>query len=311
MTNKNTDQEKPTFFVSRRGRRVGMHEVDLGGIDIDNDSQQPEAAEKPKPVEQSKPVKATKKPKSPRERRGWTKKKVAILGVVFFLLLLPVALAELVAAEYGNGITRAESDMASLVSSTVLPAQKKTTVTADQIRSIADKVNDTLGNMCRGGFLDNAASLYPRAATALKSCKAAQSDYSSLAGNLYTLETQARYLERVDALVKPVATPITDEYAVIGAQQTAWQTAADGIGKLSPPDSMKSAHGELTTHIAAVAAAWSKLNTANNSQDAAGFQDAEKTLASEYEAIRQTSALFEAVLSDTQAKITASYNALK
>lgn len=308
MNDKNTDDEKPTFFVSRRGRQVGVHEVDLGGIDIDSEAKQAEQSKQTKPMKPSKPVKTIK---SPRERFSWSKKKVIILAIVLVVLLLPVALAELVTAEYGKGVANAKKDLSTLVTSTVLPAQKKTTVSADQIRSIANKVNDIVGHMCRGGLIDNAAGLYPRAKSALSDCKDAQSRYSALTSSLYALEGQASYLERTDALIKPVATPITDEYAVIGAQQTAWQTAADGIAKISPPESMKSAHSDLVTHVKAAAEAWSKLNTANNGQNAASFQEAEKALASEYEAIRQTSAQFSAVLADTQAKITASYNALK
>lgn len=314
MSDKNSD-EKPNFFVSRRGRKVGMHEVDLGGIDVDHDTTVDESVapvvKRPKPEKAAKMPKAPKPPKAPREKGKWTKKKVIVLAAVATILLIPVLFIELVTAEYGRGVAQAKKDLSTLVSSTVLPAQKKTTISADQIRTIADKVNGTVGHMCRGGLLDNAAGLYPRAKTALQDCKTAQSHYASLATNLYALEAQARYLERVDALVKPVATPITDEFAVIGAQQTAWQTATDGISKLSPPSAMKSAHDELTTHVSAAAAAWSKLNTANNTQDGATFQEAEKALATEYEAIRETSLLFSAVLADAQAKINASYNNLK
>lgn len=309
MTDKDTD-EKPTFFVSRRGRKVGMHEVDLGGIDVDHDAV---AEESVTPAKQARSEKASKasKPIASRERATWSKKKTVILCALVALILVPVVFIELVTAEYGRGVARAKSDLSTLVSSTVLPAQKKTTISADQIRTIATKVNDTVGHMCRGGLLDNVAGLYPRAKSALEECKASQSHYSSLATNLFALETQARYLERVDALVKPVATPITDEFAVIGAQQSAWQAAADSVSKLSPPSAMKSAHDELVAHMTAAAAAWSKLNTANNAQDAVAFQEAEKALAAEYQAIRETSLLFSAVLADAQAAINSSYNDLK
>lgn len=305
------DNDKPAFFVSRRGRKVGMHEVDLGGIDVDHDTPAEQPVTRVTQTRAEKAPKVAKEPKAPRERRSWTKKKVVILVAIAAVIIAPIVFIELVAAEYNRGIVNAKDDLKQLVSSTVLPAQKKTTISAEQIRSIASRVNDTVGQMCRGGFLDNAAGLYPRAKSALSNCKAEQSRYASLVTNLYALEGQARYLERVDALVKPVATPITDEFAVIGAQQAAWQTAADGIGKLSPPAAMKSAHNDLSTHMAAAATAWSKLNTANNAQDAVGFQEAEKTLATEYEAIRETSLLFSSVLADAQAKINNSYSTLK
>lgn len=317
MTNKNTD-DKPTFFVSRRGRKVGVHEVDLAGIDIDHDSNSDHAINTP--VESTKPVKTTKTaapvktssaPNTPRAKRTWTKKKSFITVIVLSLLLLPLVAVELVAAEYSRGSSQAKADLSSLVSTVVLPAQKDTTISADQIRSIANRVNDTVGRMCRGGFLDNVAGLYPRASTELRDCKTTQAHYASLANNLYALESQARYLERVDAFMKPVATPITDEFAVIGAQQKAWQSASDGISKLSPPSAMKTAHAELSSHVSAVVSGWSKLNTANNDQDATAFQDAEKALATEYQAVRETSLLFSAVLSDSQAKINSSYGKLK
>lgn len=307
MTDNN--DEKPNFFVSRRGRQIGVHEVDLGGIDIDSEKSQPKSAEPKKQPDTTKPAKPAK---APRNRRSWSRKqKIIIAAVVAVVLLLPAAIGELVVSTYNGGVTSAKKELASLVSSTVLPAQKKTSISADQIRTIADKVNDIVGHICRGGLIDNTAQLYPRANSALKNCKTVQSQHAALVSNLYALETQARYLERVDALIKPVATPITDEYAVIGAQQSAWQNVADGISKLTPPDAMKSAHTDLVTHVTAVATAWSKLNTANNSQDAAGFEQAEKTLAIEYEAVRQTSPQFNAVLADTQAKVTANYAGLK
>lgn len=306
MTDKKTDEDKPAFFVSRRGRQVGVHEVDLGGIDIEKDKEQTDKVET---QVRTKPAKQSPRPK---QHIGWSrKKKTIITAIVIALLLLPVVLAELVAAQYTSGVDGAKRDLASIVNSSVLPAQKKDTISADQIRNVGDKVNDIVAHMCRGGLLDNAAQLYPRAKSAHSQCKAEQSKYAALASSLYALEAQARYLEKVDGLVKPVATPITDEYAVIGAQQTAWQAVADGIKELSPPDAMKSAHSELLAHMTATAGAWSKLNTANNSQDATAFQEAEKTLSSEYEAVRATSAQFTSVLADTQAKITASYNALK
>ena len=291
-----------------------MHQnwgFDLGGIDVDHDTPAEQSGAPLKPVKSPKASKVAKEPKAPKDRRSWTKKKVIIFAIVAAVIIVPVVFIELVTAEYNRVVVNAKDVLTQLVSSTVLPAQKKTTISADQIRSITNRVNDTVGHMCRGGFLDNAAGLYPRAKSALQDCKAEQGQYASLVTNLYALETQARYLERVDALVKPVATPITDEFAVIGAQQAAWQAAADGIDKLSPPSAMKSAHDDLSTHMTAAAAAWSKLNTANNAQDATAFQEAEKMLASEYEAIRETSLLFSAVLADAQAKITASYSALK
>lgn len=305
---KDIDNDKPAFFVSRRGRQVGVHQVDLTGIDI-------ESSDEPTTTT-VKPTKAHKASRStvvntPRQRSGWTKRKIVILVIILSILSLPLLGAEFVTAQYRSGVTNAKHDLADLVRKTVLPAQEKSSISADQIRGIANDVNQIVGHMCRGGLLDNAASLYPRAKTALEDCKAAQSTYSSLTNSLYGLVGQARYLERVDAIIKPVATPITDEYAVIGAQQTAWQSAAEELKKVSPPDSMRSTHTELLVHVNGVTEAWSKLNTANNAQSAVDFEAAEKSLTIEYEAVRATSPAFSEVLAGTQASILKNYTALK
>ena len=301
--------DNPEFFISRRGRQVGVHEVDLKGIDIDSDSDNTSSTVTSPPRTPKQLEKTAPQPHAPRPLSR--KKLVITAAVVAILLALPLIAAELVVAQYRSGVTSAKTDVQKLAAQTVLPLQKKTTVSADQLRGVATQVNDIVGRMCRGGMLDNAAGLYPRARTALHDCKEAQRSYAALTAQLYGLEAQARYLEWLGTHLKPVTTPITDEYAVIGAQQAAWLAAAESIKKLSPPDSMKSAHADLLTHVSAIADGWSKLNAANDAQDGVAFTDAEKLLSTEYEAVRGSSIQLLNVVSDTQAKLSAAYNVLK
>lgn len=303
------EREQPTFFVSRRGRQVGVHQVDLTNLDIESN----DSADLTK-----KEIKSDKTPdkkrtimKQPKQPFSWSKKKTIVLVSVLAILALPVVAAELVAAQYREGSSSAKRDLDNIVKSTVLPAQKKSAIDNDQIGAMAGQINGIVAKMCRGGLLDNAAGLYPRAADALADCKADQALYAALTNELYNLEKIARYLEAMDVTMKPVATPITDEYAVIGSQQTQWLTADESLKKLSVPDAMRSAHASLSSHVSAVATAWSALNTANNEQDAAGFTEAEKKLASEYEAIRAVSGEFTEVLGKSQSELLARYNALR
>lgn len=297
-----SDKLDSEFFVSRRGRRVGVHEVDMNGIDIE------EIVEK-KPLQQTK-----KEPriKQVRHKKG-VSRRIIIASTLVVLLLgaLYVITGEVIAAGYRNGVSDAKKQLTSAVSSTVLPAQKGSTVSADKIHDIASKVNSILSHMCTGGMTDNMAGLYPRANQALHSCQGAQANYSALFHSLSDLEAQARYLEKLDGIMKPISTPITDEYAVIGSQQDAWQAAVDGLKKLSPPSEMQAAHKTLYQHVTAVSEAWSKLNTANNNQDVDGFTTSEKALSTEYDAIRATSPLFTRVLDTTQTGLSAAYSALK
>lgn len=301
MTQKPQD-DKPEFFVSRRGRQVGLHEVNLSGIDVETD----EAAKLPatKPQAPRPKQKSAKQPRSNRRR-------ALIIGVVAALLLLPVAAAELIAAQYRSGGASARADLSGLVQREVLPLQKKQSITADQLRQVATEVDSIGARMCRGGLLDNAATLYPRAKHALDQCKASQRGVAALSLALFQFESQARYLERLGVIIQPVTEPITDEFAVVSAQQKAWQAAADSLTKLSPPTAMNAAHTEVLTHVKAVAAGWADLNTANNNQDADAFTAAEKKLSIEYEAVRSSSDQLDAVLRDTQARVLSAYASLK
>lgn len=306
---KDNGEEKGEFFVSRRGRHVGMHELDMTDIDIDTDNV---GEKKTKKREESVKVSAPKIPKAKRQRHVMSRRtKIIIVAVVVLIIAIPLAGLEFVAGQYRSGVAKANSDTKSLVNSTVLPAQKKGSVSADQLHQIADKVNDTLSHMCRGGLVDNIASLYPRAKAEYDKCKSTQTKYSSLVSGLYELEGEARYLEKLDACVKPISTPITDAYAVIDAQQETWQQSSDCMKKLSPPTQMAAAHTELAEHTLAAAVAWLKLSTAAGAQDAAGFSAAEKALASEYEAIRGTAGRFNGSLATTQNNISASYKSLQ
>lgn len=309
---KNADENKSAFFVSRRGRQVGMHQVDLTGIDIEA----VEDADKELsnlPVKDKASVKKNKSltTKPSQQKNKWAKNKLLVIITVMVVMILPIVGAELVTAEYKAGVSGARNDMKSYVSTTVLPTQKKSTISADQLMTVANEVNDTASQMCRGGLLDNVSKLYPRAASSLAICKSSQSNYSALASGLYDLEHQVRYLERIDAIIQPVATPITDEYAVLGSQLSSWQKLSNDLKKITPPEKMKNAHTTLAAHVTAVTEAWSKLNSANNSQDATAFLDAEKVLSAKYEAVRATSAVFYRSLVEVQEKILTDYSKIK
>ena len=305
------DDNKAEFFVSRRGRQVGVHEVDMNGIDIESTVDTSKLQKK-----EVKPVITTRQKQQPvkpiRAKTSWPKrKKLAVLGTVLVLLITPIILAELVTAQYSTGTSGAKSDMNSLITSTVLPAQKKASITADNIRDVSNRVNVIASQMCRGGLLDNMAKLYPRAQSAYDECKAVQNKYVSLVTSLYTLESQARYLEKVDVIIKPISTPIADEFAVIGAQQDAWKKASEDFKTLPPPSDFKSVHTELSTHLSAVADNWSKLRIPNNNMDPVAFETAEKALNMGFEAVRSTSSQYVTILSGTQGNVLAAYNVTK
>ena len=297
--------EEPRF-VTRRGKAIGVSQVDLSGIDIDSDTLSPETRPSPEPTTQKKKFKRSRG-KRTLSRRA----KTIIAAVLLVIIAVPLITGEVITAQYRSGVTEAKSKFSKLVDGTVLNSQKKTTISSDQIAALTTDVDGIASKMCQGGMVDNIAGLYPRAKTALSDCKTAQTKYSQLVSSLRDLQKQATYLEQLGVVLKPISTPLTDEYAVIGAQQTAWQTASDGVKKLVPPTALSSAHAELSSHVSAVTADWSKLNTANNAQNAMDFSAAEKDLATEYDAVRAVNAKITGVIAATQSTISRIYNLLK
>lgn len=285
MTNpQEREHQADATFVSRRGKKVGMHELDMSGIDIEKDKSVRLHATKTK---QTKTLGAKKAgPSRPASRRAL----VVFAIIVGVAIGVPLLAAELVTAGYRTGVSSAHEKLKSYVDSAVLPVQKKDHVKADELRTVARGVDGIAHGMCRGGLLDNIAALYPRAKDALGSCKAVQTEFSSLVANLFTLEAQLRTIERANVCLAPAIAPTGDGYAVLGAQRELWHKASECVRGMSPSDQLRKTHGELKKHVEAVADAWRRLDESNSSQDSAGFMSAEKELATEYEAVRATTA---------------------
>lgn len=296
-----SDDKSDATFVSRRGRKVGMHELDMTGIDIEKDE-----SIQPRPAK-VKPAKAVvTAPRS--SSRTFSRRKFVVFAVLLALIGTPLLGAELLAVQYRAGVRGAHERLSGYVKSTVLPAQEKNQIKADEVRGIAQEVDGIANSMCRGGLLDNVAMLYPRASDALDSCKTAQSEVSSLVSQLFTMESQLRTIERINVCLGPAVAPVSDGYAVLGAQRELWQQASECVGDVSPSRELRKAHTQLESHVDAVASAWQQLDMSNASQDSAGFVAAEKTLASEYEAVRATAADVSEVVRSGQRGVTAAYS---
>lgn len=299
---KDSETDPKEFFVTRRGKQVGVHQLDMEGIDIRTPGEPPEVRKK----------RFFARPSVRMPRFAWSRRARVSVGIIVLLVfLVPVTFFEIVTAQYASAARAARDELRTFVDKTVLPAQRKQAMSSGQLRSFATELNDIASKMCRGGLVDNASQLYPRARSAHDTCKTNQALYMGLVSSLYGLEADARYLEQLDALIRPVATPITDQYAVIGSQLSSWQEANEKLKKLTPSDRMRSAHGALAQHVSNVTDAWSRLNQANADQNADKFKEAEQNLNDNYALIRETSQQFVAVLSDTQASVTKRYEALR
>ena len=285
--------EQPEGFVSRRGKRVTLESVNISELSIDN-----------VPGDSLDDYKTPRKPSVTIHKSKW------FWLTLLLLVAAPVLSGEILAWRYGSSAGSAKTELAGIVSKSVLPVQSSSTLSAAQIGGITDKVDSLASSMCPGSFLDNAATLYPRAKSAHARCVASQEKYSALAAALRQYEAEQRYFEQLAVFVKPVGEPLTEKFAVIGSQLELWQRASDGIDALSPPESMKAVHTELAKQARLIRDQWSKLLKAYDDQNTAAFTTTQKSLTESYKKFQTTHTSFSSVHGATQSKITDAYSQL-
>lgn len=291
--------DKDNVFINRHGKKMTLDgtPVDLPVID--------------EPVA-SLPSQTTIKPKKVKKVRNKKPiKKVLAIILIFLgvLVLIPVVTGELVRARYAASHDGARKELLEFAAETVVPQQKKQ-MKLVQLSEAANKVEQIRDDACEGGLLDNMATLYPRAKAAHGQCIALKQKIAAIALGLRDMENQVRYLEALAPALEPVAKGTTEEFAIISAQHENWRALTEALAKLSPAASQRAAHEQLKLQSQAIVDAWSALNTANNSQDAAAFAAAEKKLGEAYEAFRSSSSALAKVMNDTQTNLTASYKTL-
>lgn len=291
-------------FVNRRGHKANLNQIDLSDVSVDTDGTPPEM-----PREQ-----APRQAKSTRRRRqfNWSKREWTIAAVVVaVLIVVPVLAGEVIAAQYRSGAASVHSKLSTIVKDSVLPAQKQTTIKAQSLGDIVTKIDNLRSSICAGGMTDNLAALYPRAKSAHDDCIKKAAQLTSLSDAMKRLQSEVQFITDMQNATKTITAPSSEPFAVIGAQQTNWQDAQAKLDKLHPPVEWQEQHRTLTRYAAAIAMAWSSLNTAQDAQDKAKFEEAEKTLDSAYAGFRDTVTQMNAALQESQNSLTTARRALQ
>ena len=303
-----TDNEKrPLGFVNRRGHNSDVSSAELDSLSIDA---QPEIAPVSTESTSTKKPKSNQNPSSPkkpktRRHAKWTRRKTFILiGVILVLVAIPVIVVEILRIQYLPSASAAEESLKSIVKNDVLPLQKKTDITAKQVSGVTDKLEDVRDSMCPGGLLDNMASLYPRSHEAHEECIAERGKIASLVTQMRDMVSMLAYIESINAALAPVSAQSSDAFAVIATQQSSWQQVNEKLQKLSAPTLLKTANDQLVAAVKSITDGWSKLNVANNAQNAADFQAAEKQLSDGYVAVRASKDAFAIAIAAKQATIS-------
>lgn len=303
-----TDNEKrPLGFVNRRGHNSDVSSDELDSLSIDAQPEVEPASEQPKSSKKPKDTKKSAGAKRPKTRRHakWTRKKTFILAAVILVLVaIPVITGEVLRVQYLASASVAESSLKTIVTNDVLPLQKKSDITAKQVSAVTDKLEEVRDSMCPGGLLDNIAMIYPRSQEAHRDCIAERGRIASLVTQMHDMVNILAYIESINAALAPVSAASTDAFAVIATQQSSWQQVSESLQKLNAPTPLKTANDQLVTAVKSITDGWSKLNVANNAQNAADFQAAEKQLSDGYVAVRASKDVFAVAITDKQTTIS-------
>ena len=286
-------------FTNRRGHNTDVSAQELEGLSIDD---QPVSREKADPT-----LLKSKNPKKPRTRRHvtWSRKKTIITAaIVVVVIAIPVLLGELLRAQYLASAGSAQSSMHAIITGDVLPMQKKSDITSKQVSAVTDKLETVRDSMCPGGLLDNMAMLYPRAKDAHQKCIDGRGKIASLVTQLRDMVAMLGYIETLNAALAPVSASSSDAFAVIATQQSNWQQLNEKLVKMNAPTSLKTANDQLVSAVKSITGGWSKLNVANNAQNATDFQAAERQLADGYSAVRASKDAFATAIATKQATIS-------
>jgi len=295
----NGDGKRPLGFVNRHGHQTDFESVDLTDVAIDAEPTTTEPSNEMK--------KGDKRLAKLRRRRHlkWSRKKTLIVvAIAAILIIVPVVTGEILRVQYLASADSGKSALKAIVTNDVMPLQKKSDLTSKQLSGVTDKLEQARDGMCPGGFLDNLAMIYPRSKSAHETCINERGKIASLVTQLRAMEKILAHIESVNVALAPVTAPTTDAFAVIATQQSNWQSVSENIQKLTPPTELKLAHDQLVAAVKAVTDGWSKLNVANNEQNAANFQAAEKQLTDGYAAVRVSREAFTKVITDKQSAIS-------
>lgn len=290
--------EEQEVFVSRHGRRTKLDNVDLSGVNIED-----EPTRKPAPPSEITSPKVRLRPEIHLPRPHMSRRQIAFtaLGIVV-AILLPLVALELIALQYRANGEALRKDVANIGTTIALPAQKSSA--QDGLDKTLSALASKRDGACRGGVLDNIAFLYPRAKDALAQCNAARADVSQLTTHLSHLKDIQAYSNSVSEILKPALAASESPYAVLPDQVATWQAATGKLKVVNAPGELKSLHDSLKQLVGNIETQWSALNSANNAQDQAAFSAAEAKLGSFYESMRELSPTLTEITLKVQSDVT-------
>lgn len=289
-------------FTNRRGHELRIRDEELTGLHID---EQPAAA----PVA-ALPVDAGAnrvRPRSVSQRKArqvpWWRRWYAIgLAVLVVALAVVLGVGEALRAHY---IADAQVDERVVAAGRAsLEGQE------DRYSRPISELATLHAQLCAGGFRDNLASLYSRAQQGLEQCREARGKLGVMIERLKTMESQQAYLDKLTAILKPVASPPDAQFAVLSAQIDHWKSIGKKLDGLSIPRSFDTAHQRLVDQASGIHKGWVELQASSAAQDAERFSAARDGLGERYGGLQAVHEEFSRVVARSQSELTESYDAI-
>lgn len=288
-------------FTNRRGRQIQTGEV-LGSVKVDND---PEIQ-----VTSSSVVDATKERKR-RITRLPKRFKLFLVVVLLLVIGLPLLIGEYLTADYNKSAQESVAKVKALAQDSAQVQKNSKALRPDDLNTVVTGITTIRDEMCKGGFFDNLAELYPRAKKALTSCTLSREKVASLSRELTLLQQILAYAEELERIIRPVTrVPENEQFANIASQQENWKTVHDQLKQLSPPSVLRTAHDGTVTSAGEIAKSWTTLVDANSEQNVASFQATEASLAKQYEQFRLLTNEYTKAINTIQTQISRNYDRL-
>ena len=121
----------------------------------------------------------------------------------------------------------------------------------------------------------------------IKKCQDTQETYDNIRKGLDELKLVAQYGTSMKETMKPALTnPSDGTFANISDSTANWQSSADKIKNLTPPERLRTAHQSVADAAAKVAASWQKLKDADTARDTAAYETAKTELSNSYDSFR-------------------------
>lgn len=284
-------------YRNRRGRQLHMSDEELSSLHIDDES-----------ARSSSTTPLIKRRRS--SQRRWRVPALITAVVITILAIGYVLGGEYLRMQYE--VSTRVGDVVEEQASQVLQAQRAKTIdTAALFDKPLKELKSLQSTMCPGGFLDNAAMYYVRAAAAREKCLEERGKLNSLIAHINTMRASHEYLIRMKATLKAATGPREGQFAVISAQMDIWKNIHEKLKGLGVPTHLRSAHEKLVNEAKNIHDQWSSLAQANTKKDGEGFKATQKKLGAAYLALNDVAQIIERESAQIQYDLSDSYQALR